>query len=140
MKREIEKRKKIEAAAAVIAVVLALFVVGSVPVIIAGDGDPNPVFISEVTVWLNATDGEGGSGIDYTMYTISYEPPGGPSSQTTEIEYTGPFNVSGLGNYTISYYSVDMASNVEEIKVTSFSIVGDITPPVTTCILEGTLH
>jgi len=69
-------------------------------------------YISDVTVYLNATDDH--SGVDYTMYKLDHG----------EFEiYEEPFVVSGEGDRTVYFYSVDKAGNVEEEKTCEFTIV-----------------
>ena len=79
---------------------------------------------SGVTVTLSATD-TGGSGLSSTWYTVD-----GGSAQL----YTGPFLVSGDGVHPVSYWSVDMAGNVETHDGThNIGYVNiDATPPTTT--------
>lgn len=134
--KKISKKK-----ATVAAFVMMMLISISIAANVTADDDPqDPVFEGEVTVTLNATDDW--SGVDYTMYYISFTEPGNEPQNDTGIwiEYSEPFVVSEMGHYNIGYYSVDLADNVEETKVTSFSIVGDITPPVTACILDGIIH
>jgi hypothetical protein len=60
---------------------------------------------NDVSVSLSATDG--GTGVAATYYKID-----GGSYAT----YNGAFTVSGTGTHTVSFYSVDGASNVETSK------------------------
>lgn len=136
MKKKIGK-KKIEAAVAIFAVVLALFIVGSVPVMVAEPGDPGEPFPGAVLVTLNAIDN--GTGVDYTMYSID-----DPNIENF-ILYIDPFvvdpEVYGYGHHTVFFYSVDRAGNVERVRSVEFDIT-DTEPPHTTAILEdisGTL-
>jgi hypothetical protein len=69
------------------------------------------VYISDVTVTLTATDT--GSGVDYTMYKID-------AGDWTL--YTQPFIVSGNGEHTVAFYSVDLAGNIETEKSVTFTI------------------
>ncbi len=69
------------------------------------------VYISDVTVYLNAVDDH--SGVDFTMYQL-----GGDEWE----EYEGPFIVSEPGDYTVRFYSVDNYGNEEEEKSCSFTI------------------
>jgi len=129
--KKISKKKAI-----VTASVMTILISIAVAVNVTADDDPqNPIFEGEVTVTLNATDDW--SGVNRTMYYISFS---GLEGESIWVTYSEPFVVSEMGNYDISYYSVDMADNVEETKIISFTIVGDVTPPETTCILDGILH
>jgi len=134
MKREIEKRKKIEAAAAIIAVVLALFIVGTGPAIVADDDPRIPVYDGDVTITLNATDDY--SGVARTYYAVD------PASEPIDwTEYNEPFVVSEPGSHTVVFYSVDNAGNIEDPPgETTFVIYEDTTPPVTSVELQGELH
>ena len=78
----------------------------------------NSWYKSDVTVTLIAYDP--GSGVNYTNYQINS---GG------WLNYTGALLVSGQGSYTIEFYSVDNASNVEATNSISFDI--DTVAPTT---------
>jgi hypothetical protein len=66
---------------------------------------------SGIPVAFDASDGDGGSGIQDTFYTID----GGPT-QT----YGQPFNADlSTGTHTITYWSVDLAGNVEAHATTN---------------------
>jgi hypothetical protein len=69
------------------------------------------VYISDVTVTLNATDTE--SGVDRTMYNLD---------NAGWTRYTTPFIVSNNGTHTVQYYSVDKAGNIETTKSTTFTV------------------
>ena len=69
------------------------------------------VYVSDVKVTLTATDS--GSGVNYTMYKID---------DGTWNTYTAPFMVTGNGNHTVAFYSVDIAGNVEDEKSEEFTI------------------
>ena len=81
-------------------------------------------YVSDVTVTLEATGGDGG--VDYTNYSID----GG--SWTT---YTAPFDVSGEGVTTVEFFSVDMAGNEEDVK--SVDVMIDTVAPSTSYSLDG---
>lgn len=90
------------------------------------DGD---IYIGPVTVTLNATDDM--SGVNYTMYSVD---------RGEWYKYVDPFVVSDYGEHIVWFYSVDLAGNVESEKNCTFTIITpDITPPVTTCTLDGEL-
>jgi len=78
----------------------------------------NSWYTSGVTVTLTAYDP--GSGVNFTNYQINS---GG------WLNYTGAFLLSGQGSYTIEFYSVDNASNVEATHSISFDI--DTVAPTT---------
>ena len=87
------------------------------------------IYVGPVTVTLNVTDDM--SGVNYTMYNVD---------MMGEYEYVDPFVVSDYGDHIIRFYSVDNAGNVESEKNCTFTIkTPDITPPVTTCTLDGEL-
>jgi len=70
------------------------------------------VYTSDVKVTLSATDDN--SGVNYTMYKVD----GG-----SWITYpAAPFMVTGNGNHTVTYYSVDVAGNKETEQSKSFTI------------------
>jgi hypothetical protein len=69
------------------------------------------VYITDVTVTLTATDDM--SGVNYTMYKINN------GIWTTYVE---PFVISENGTYTIYFYSVDYAENIETENTRTFTI------------------
>lgn len=69
-------------------------------------------YVGEVTVTLTAIDDM--SGVNYTMYKVD------DGDYNT---YDEPFVVSGEGDRTVYFYSVDKAGNVEEEKTCEFTIV-----------------
>jgi len=85
-------------------------------------------FVSNVTVTLSADDVT--SGVNYTMYKLN---------DGDWITYVDPFVVTENGDYTIYYYSVDLAGNIEPTIEGNFKIEHDVVPPVTTHDFEGTL-
>ncbi len=82
---------------------------------------------SPVEVTLNATDNDGGSGVDKTEYRFA--------GQEAWTEYTGPITVDDEGRHTIEYRSVDVEGNTESAKSVTFRI--DPTAPTTTARLNG---
>ena len=70
------------------------------------------VFISNVTVSFNATDDL--SGVNATYFSFN---------AVNFSRYITPINISGDGNYTITYYSIDNIGNQETPKGTTFTII-----------------
>jgi hypothetical protein len=64
-------------------------------------------------IHLSASDGTGGSGIDLSYYSLD-DAAGFDSGNVIEV--------TGAGNHTLSFYSVDLASNTEEVKSVTFTI------------------
>jgi kumamolisin len=71
-------------------------------------------FAGPVLVTLTAYDY--GSGVASTVYQIN-----GGAGQS----YTGPFYVTVPGSYSVSFYSTDIAGNVENTEYADFVIVGN---------------
>jgi hypothetical protein len=85
--------------------------------------DPdNDIFVSSTTPFtLTATDNIDGSGVSATFYRISNS-----TYDTGQMQYFSSFYLTSLadGEYSIEYYSVDNAQNIEtahSINVTLFS-------------------
>lgn len=68
-------------------------------------------FSERITIILTVTDS--GSSVSKTYYRIG---------EGEWKEYTGPFNITEPGTYTIYYYSIDNLGNKEETKSASFTI------------------
>ncbi len=85
-------------------------------------------YVTNVTIFLNTTDAT--SGVNATMYKIN---------TANWTAYGGPITITADGNYTFSYYSKDLAGNIEATKQAIFTIAHDTTPPVTTSTLSGTM-
>lgn len=86
---------------------------------VSGQEGKNGWYTSDVTVTLSATDTT--SGVAATYYQIA---------DGAVATYDGPFSLSDDGIYTVSYWSVDNAGNIEEAKAVEIKI--DQTPPVIT--------
>jgi len=89
------------------------------------DGE-NGWFTGPVEVTLEATDNEGGSGVETTEYRVD-----GGDFQA----YDGPFTVEGDGRHVVEYRSTDADGNTEATKSLELPIDG--TPPTTTATLDG---
>jgi len=87
----------------------------------------NGWYTGPVEVTLNATDNDGGSGVDKTEYRFA--------GSETWTAYTAPFEVDDDGNHTIEYRSTDKEGNTESTRTVSFKI--DATDPTTTALLNG---
>lgn len=98
----------------------------STSISIPGISQTQEWFTSPVPVTLSASDNL--SGVANILYNIN----GGPA-QT----YTSTFTLSADGNYTIEYWSVDVAGNSDAHKTRTVRI--DSTAPVTQAIVSGTL-
>jgi PKD repeat protein len=90
------------------------------------DGDGG-WYTSPVEVTLNATDNDGGSGVETTEYRFA-----GDEEWTA---YTEPFTVDDEGEHTIEYRSTDAEGNTESTRSVEFRI--DATDPTTTAELNG---
>ncbi len=87
----------------------------------------NGAYVSPVTLSLNAYDNE--SGVAATYYSVN----GGPDRQ-----YTGPTTFTAFGAYTIAFYSVDVAGNVEATQFNNFSIKTTTTTSLTSSLNPST--
>ncbi len=85
-------------------------------------------FVTTVTITLSAHDVT--SDVNYTTYKID---------DGIWTNYTEPVNVTEDGEYILSYYSVDLAGNVEPTSDVDFKIEQDLIPPVTTHKFDGTI-
>src|SRR4030067_40582 len=74
----------------------------------------NGSYNNSVNVTLNATDNQGGSGVNETFYMVN----GGPTTT-----YSAPFVVDTIGPDNITYWSTDNAGNVEPQNIVNFTIV-----------------
>ena len=96
-------------------------------------------FVSNVTVTLTAEDQmslarttalDEGSGVNYTMYKLN---------EGTWTTYTESFVVTEDGEYTLYYYSVDLAGNTEPTNEVEFKIEHDVLPPETIHDFDGVI-
>ncbi|MCU0851966.1 MAG: hypothetical protein MUC90_01730 [Thermoplasmata archaeon] len=70
--------------------------------------------VSGANVWLNGTDAT--SGIQFTMYRID---------EGSWETYSGMFEVTGVGDHTVEFYSVDMAGNTGVTQSTTVTVEED---------------
>jgi len=106
----------------------ATFTITAVPVLDTTapvtTSDAVATYVTSAAINLTATDA--GSGVASTHYTLD----GGTETAGTAIA------VTALGSHTISFYSVDVAGNIEAPKTATFTITAvpvlDTTAPVTT--------
>lgn len=75
-----------------------------------------PVYVRPVTVKLSSKDDP--SGVEYTKYKVI------KNEISTDFwhTYDKPFYVSENGEYTVQFYSVDIAGNVEDVEDVSFIV------------------
>ncbi|MDQ5822050.1 MAG: Ig-like domain-containing protein, partial [Actinomycetota bacterium] len=86
------------------------------------DNAPADYQSSDVTVSLSASDS--GSGVSVTEYSVD----GGGFQAGSSVTIAAPADGSNDGTHTISYFSADVAGNIEATKSTTVEI--DATPPV----------
>ena len=104
------------------------------PPVTTSDVTEGSSYNNSVTVTLNAADN--GSGIDETFYAVN----GGPVAT-----YSEPFIVDIVGQDNLTFWSTDLAGNVEPQNMVNFTIVSspieDAIPPVTTSdVTEGSSY
>src|SRR5207247_2415077 len=92
---------------------------------LSGQEGSNGWFVSNVTVFLNATDALSG------LANLSYRIDNG-SWQT----YSAPFLLAE-GLHQVDFLAIDLAGNVEALQ--SLNVAIDTTPPTTSAIVSGTL-
>ncbi len=80
---------------------------------------------NNVTITLTATDNPGGSGVNNTFYIMNICFPfqgGNCGIDGGKNIYEKPVDVYLNGNYTINFWSVDKAGNIEQQKMVNFTI------------------
>ncbi|PWB56797.1 MAG: hypothetical protein C3F06_00800 [Candidatus Methanoperedenaceae archaeon] len=84
------------------------------------------LYNNNVAIALTAADNPGGSGVKETIFSVN-------GGQTTT--YTVPFIVDIIGQDSVTYWSKDVAGNIESPKMVNFTIISglgmDIIPPIT---------
>ena len=85
-------------------------------------------YVGPAAIHLSATDA-GSSGVSYTYF---FHPTHNRWEVGNDVYYSAP--TSGSKVYTLSFYSIDHAMNLEAVKTVTFTIAAasDNTPPVTT--------
>ncbi len=80
---------------------------------------------NNVTIILTAIDNPGGSGINNTFYIMNFCLPlegGNCLWYGGETIYDKPIDVNSNGNYSINFWSVDKAGNIEHQKTVNFTL------------------
>lgn len=77
-------------------------------------------YAGAVHVTLDATDNQGGAGVEQRIYRIDGGPP---------ISYAGPFDYTTEGEHKLEYRSIDGAGNAEGFKSVTLKV--DVNPPTT---------
>ncbi|HEX6020494.1 MAG TPA: ThuA domain-containing protein, partial [Solirubrobacter sp.] len=96
----------------------------SAPTVVAqiNGSTPAPRYTQPVEVTLRATDGTGGTGVEWTEYRID----GGGWTRAENTGNDDPFvttlTVSGPGTHTVEFRSRDRSGNVEELKQLTVTI------------------
>ncbi len=85
----------------------------STEVEIIGDKGDDNWYRSNVKVYLDGKDNEGGNGLQYTLYSLN---------DSDWYEYQEPLNFEDEGNYQITYQSFDIAGNIEDRESIDFNI------------------
>jgi Tol biopolymer transport system component len=70
-------------------------------------------YANSATISLTATDEVGGSGVVHTYHTVN----GGPEVDSSTVK------VSRTGAYTLVYWSIDLAGNVEPTHSVTFTVI-----------------
>lgn len=79
----------------------------------------NPAYITPQTrIVLTASDNNGGSGVDGMFKKVE--------GQDTEFVPALPFNLTTAGNYSVQFYSSDLAGNVEAAKSASVTVIAAV--------------
>lgn len=93
-----------------------------------------PTYVSSAAITLAAVDNAGGSGVAHTYYILDDAPRSEVLSVSTSV----------VGSHTLSFWSVDVAGNVETAHDVTFELttprvpVSDTTAPTTTSNFKAT--
>ena len=74
-------------------------------------------YVDSVTVTLSAAD-TGGSGVDKTYYTTD-----GSTPTTSSTVYSGAFQLSQPGTFSVRFFSTDLAGNAESVQSQQIQVV-----------------
>lgn len=100
---------------------------------VTGEQDANGDYVGSASVAVTATDNAGGSGVA----SIEYQVDGGAWTA-----YTAPVVVSTVGDHMVHYRATDVAGNVSQEGMSSFTVVAgseeDTTAPTVVAELAGT--
>lgn len=75
-------------------------------------------YVASALITLSAADNAGGSGVAHTYYTID----GGAQAEGTSV------TVTAVGTHTLTFWSVDVAGNVEAAHTVAFDVTAPPTP------------
>ncbi|MGC9537242.1 OmpL47-type beta-barrel domain-containing protein [Streptomyces sp. UG1] len=100
---------------------------------VSGTQNAQGQYVGSASVAIEATDEEGGSGVDRVEYAV------GDAGAWTA--YTTPVVVDQVGDHKIRYRALDKAGNVSAEKSVTFTVVppptDDTTPPETSAAVSG---
>lgn len=96
---------------------------------VTGTRDTDGNYVGSATVTVTATDTESGvETVEYQVDDTSYQP------------YTGPVQVSALGDHAVQFRATDRAGNTSAVGSVQFRVVerpGDTTPPAVSAVVSG---
>ncbi|TCO53776.1 OmpL47-type beta-barrel domain-containing protein [Actinocrispum wychmicini] len=97
---------------------------------VTGTKNTNGEYVGKATVTVNAQDAE--SGVDKVEYQVD---------DTSFLPYTGPFDVTAIGDHSVQYRATDKAGNTSPVGSVQFKVVvanPDTTPPTVNSTVTGT--
>ncbi|MFE6282029.1 OmpL47-type beta-barrel domain-containing protein [Streptomyces sp. NPDC057877] len=100
---------------------------------VSGTQNTDGAYVGSATVTVEATDNDGGSGVDRIEYAVD--------DSTAWQPYTAPVVVDQVGEHTVRYRAFDKAGNVSAERSVGFTVVApqseDTTPPETSATVAG---
>jgi hypothetical protein len=84
-------------------------------------------YVGSALITLTAVDNAGGSGVAHTYYVLD----GAPQVEGTTI------STSVIGSHTLSFWSVDVAGNMEVANAASFDVTAAPVPTTQTCAITS---